>query len=186
MHDLRKDPQVKAMQADTTPETSPRSATARSTQRYGRCGADHRNGRVYMGCRYFSFPRDAGRIRVLTAARRVREPGGRTSGETGATSDPLAARRSRVTPGRSPRTTRRGSATRRGAPARGPTADPGGSAGRRSAGGIDRDGTVTAATPPWRSTARDASGRCAGPAGGTSSAPRYPVPHRSSVPVAHG
>ncbi|MDT7582195.1 MAG: hypothetical protein QOK35_3460, partial [Pseudonocardiales bacterium] len=46
-------------------------------------------------------------IGVLAAVRRVRGPDRRTSGKGGATSDALGARASAVTPGRSPRSTRR-------------------------------------------------------------------------------
>ena len=62
VHDLRKDPQVRAMHMDTDPETRPRSATVCSTHSYGKCDAHHSNDPVYYGCRYFCSSRDADRI----------------------------------------------------------------------------------------------------------------------------
>jgi hypothetical protein len=139
-----------------------------------------------LGPRYFSPSRDADRNGVLTAVRRVRRPDRRTSGKGGATSDALGARGSGVTPGRSPRSTRRrvGGAAR--APVAGPGRDPAGCTRRRGAGGIDRDGTVTAAIPrPSAPQCGHEASRSDAPAGGPPSAPGHPESHRSSVPVAH-
>jgi hypothetical protein len=64
--------------------------------------------------------------------------------------------------------------------------DPAGWVGTGGAGGIDRDGTVTAAIPPGSPRRRTVQDRAAaGPAGRTSSAPRRPLPHWSPVPVSH-
>lgn len=125
-------------------------------------------------------------ISVLAAARRVRGPDRRTSGKGGATSDGLVARRSGVTPGRSPRSTRRGvgGAARgsgRGAPAVILRAAPD--------GGVQVGSIVMAPSPPrylhLGPAARARSLRPGGPARRPSPAPRRPESHRSPVPVAH-
>ena len=107
-------------------------------------------------------------IRCAAPARRAPGPGRRTSGKVGATSDALAARRSRVTPGRSPHPGPVGPGwCGAGLRVAGSRHDPVGCARRRGAGGIDRDGTVTAATPPAtvHRPARERAVRRSGPGG---------------------
>ncbi len=86
-------------------------------------------------------------IRITAAARRVPAPGRRRSERSGATPDALAARPSRVTPGRSA-TGPAGSAGPCADRAAGrPGVDTPGCGGRARAVGIDCDATVTTAIP---------------------------------------
>jgi hypothetical protein len=179
VHGLAEDPQVRAVYADITPETRPRSATERSTVRYGFCDADHRNGRVYFGPRYFSPSRDARRnsrhsgrsSRVKTRSAHVQEGWG----NLGRTRRPVVPRYS-------------GQVT-----VVGPASGRAHGTGLRSWGpvvilraardeGVQVGSIVMALSPPRYLTGRFGAGAWGsvrgGPARGTSSAPRRPLPHR--------
>lgn len=174
------------MQADTTPETRPRSATEGSTVRYGSCDADHKSGRAYFAPRYFSSSRDTRRnsrrsarsSRVRTRSAHVREAWGN-----------LARARCPVVPRYSVQVAVIGPAldrpTARGPRWRGPVVI-------LRAGwdaGVQVGSIVMALSPPRYLPGRRCAGGAGpgrgGPAGGTSSAPRRSLRHRSPVPVSH-
>jgi hypothetical protein len=146
VRDLWEDLQVRAMLADTAPETRPRSATIRSTLSYVERDADHSNRPGYFGPRYFCSSHDVDRNSCR-----------------GARSSPAGLRSAHVRDcrGNLERTRRPGfpcysgqvialprGREERGAPSTAvPSLDLGAIEGGVSAGGIDRDATVTLAIP---------------------------------------
>jgi hypothetical protein len=172
VRDRCEDPQVRAVQADTTPETRPRSATEGSTVRYGSCDADHKSGRAYFAPRYFSSSRDTRRnsrrgarsSRVRTRSAHVRE----AWGNLGRTRCPVVPRYSVQVAVIGPALDR---PTARGPRWRGPVVI-------LRAGwdaGVQVGSIVMALSPPRYLPGRRCAGGAGpgrgGPAGGTSSAP---------------